>query len=252
MMKFPINFRARARAGFRAFMAVALLGIAFGSSARAGDVGQDLESLGGNEEIVKRANNLERRSRASVVQGRTVSRDLRLEFGVNYGPVAAGDSYLRTQNLGGQVDFHITPKVSLGVRYAKAFNQLTAEGRQQFEDARNARAGGAVNSSSIPDIDYPEESVMGVLNWYMLYGKVNLFDLSVVQFDIYTLGGYGQIKLASGSANTWTAGGGIGFWLSQHLTSRFELRYQSYADQVYSGSRDLNLIVANVGLGVLL
>lgn len=214
------------------------------------DVSKDLASLGSNEAIVRRANQLDSRTRVSVVQGRTVPRNWRLELGVNYGPVAAGDSYLRTQNLGGQVDLHITPKFSLGVRYAQSFNSLTDEGKQQFDNARAAKARGG--DYRIPDIDYPESTVMGVANWYMFYGKMNFFDLSVVQFDIYSLGGYGQVKLASGSTNTWTAGGGVGFWLSQHVTSRFELRYQTYQDQVYTGSRDLNLLVANFGLGVLL
>jgi outer membrane beta-barrel protein len=85
-----------------------------------------------------------------------------------------------------------------------------------------------------------------------MYGKINFFDVSVVQFDIYSLAGAGTMQLSSGSTPTYTAGGGIGFWLSQHVTSRLEVRYQNYQDTVYTGSRNLNLIVANLGLGVLL
>lgn len=223
--------------------------------AMASDVSKDLESLGSNEAIVRRANRIDSRTRVSIVQGRTVPRRWRLELGVNYGPVAAGDSYLRTQNLGGQVDLHITPKFSLGVRYAKAFNSLTDEGRSMYEAAREAyaRGGDALANANIPSVDYPEQTVMGVFNWYMLYGKINLFDWTVVQFDIYSLGGYGKVTLSeSGPVDTWTAGGGVGFWLSKHASIRTELRYQTYKDQIQEGGRNLNLIVGNVGLGVLL
>jgi outer membrane immunogenic protein len=59
-------------------------------------------------------------------------------------------------------------------------------------------------------------------------------------------------QIQSDWTNTWTAGLGIGFWMSQHFTMRTEIRYQTYADQVYTGSRNLNLIVGTLGLGVLL
>lgn len=214
-------------------------------------VSKDLQSLGSNRDVVRRAEKLESRSRIAIVQNRTVPRDWRFELGGSYGPVAAGDSYLVTQSLGGHLDLHVTPKFSLGVRYNRSFNSLTPEGRSRFEQARDAKVRGETDFR-VPDVDFPEESLLGVVNWYMFYGKINFFDMSVVQFDVYSLAGYGNQKLASGNTPTWTAGGGIGFWLTNHITSRMELRYQSYSDQVYTGSRSLNLIVANFGLGVLL
>jgi outer membrane immunogenic protein len=220
------------------------------NSARA-DVSKELESLGSNKEASQRATHLDSRTRVGLVQNRSVNRSMRFELGMNYGAVASGDSYLQTQNLGGQLDFHFTPKFSLGVRYEKTFNNLTPEGQQVFDNAHRSQAAGDTNGR-IPDLDYKESEVMAIANWYMIYGKINMFDASIVQFDIYSLGGYGRATLASGDTPTWTAGAGIGFWISQHFTSRFELRYQNYTDQVYSGSRNLNLIVANMGLGVLL
>jgi outer membrane beta-barrel protein len=223
------------------------------------EVSEELESLSSNQQVNDRVARLESRTRMGIVQGRAVDRHWRVELGANYGPVAFGDSYLNTQNAGANLDLHINPKVSLGVHYAHSFNQLTAEGKQVFDQARASKATtGSYNN--LPQIAYPEESVMGVLNWYMTYGKINLFDWHTVQFDIYSLAGFGQInvsstydsKTTSAWSNTWTAGAGVGFWFSQHFTMRTELRYQSYADKVYTGSRDLNLIVANLGLGVLL
>lgn len=214
-------------------------------------VSSDLESLGSNKEIKNRANRLESRSRIAIVQNRAVDRNMRLELGINYGPVAAGDSYLTTQNLGGSVDFHIVPKFSLGVRFAQSYNALTSEGKNQFKMAQDAKSRGSVDYR-VPDIDFPESSIIGVATWYMLYGKLNFFDVKTVQFDLYSLAGAGTQKLASGDTPTYTAGGGIGLWLNNHVSSRFEMRWQGYQDKVYTGSRDLNLIVANFGLGVLL
>jgi outer membrane beta-barrel protein len=206
-------------------------------------------AFGEVSESYQRATHLESRTR--LVQGRVIDRNWRFELGVNYGPTAFGDSYLNTQTLGGSFNIHITPKFSLGVQYAKAFNQLTAEGQTRFNQAQ-------------VEISYPTDQVMGVINWYMTYGKINLFDWRTVQFDIYSLAGYGQINTArslngtsSGhetlhSGGTWTAGVGLGLWLAKHLTSRFEIRYQNYSDKSYSGSRDMNLIIGTFGLGVLL
>lgn len=221
------------------------------SLASQASLSESLESLGSDKESLKRAERLETRSRVSIVQNRTVPRDWRVELGVNYGPVASGDSYLRTNTVGAQADLHINPHFSLGVRYAQAFNSLTPEGKRVFDVAQSEVRGGNIDRP-FPEIDYPESSVMGVVNWYMMYGKINFFDVSVVQFDIYSLAGYGQVSLKSGPSDTWTAGGGIGFWLNQHLTSRFEIRYQNYSDRVRTGSRDLDLIMANFGIGVLL
>ena len=215
----------------------------------------EMESLGSNKDVKQRASNLESRSRIGIVQGRTVKRDNRLELGANYGGNAYGDSYLLTQSMGAQVDYHINTTFSLGVRYTKAFNNLTPEGQQVYSQAQ-----ANPTNFNIPQIAYPDQTVMAVVNWYMMYGKINFFDARVVQFDIYSLAGYGQVQMdsslngqsTSSWENTWTAGGGIAFWLTQHISSRFELRYQSYANPSYSGSNNLNLIVANLGIGVLL
>ncbi len=185
-----------------------------------------------------------------MVQNRSVDRDWRLELGVNYGAVAGGDPYVNTNNLGAQLDLHMTPHWSIGARYYSSGNALSSEGERVFREAQAARAGGV--DQARPDIDYVSDTYLGVLNWYPIYGKLNLFDLSIAQFDIYFLGGGGQVKLSSGMAPTWTAGGGVGFWLSQHFATHFEVRYQTYEDQMASGSRKLDLTILSATLGFLL
>ena len=249
-MKTLTRFAPAVRLYFAIWSVLAIILIAKSAFAQAS---RDLEALG-DQRAADRAARLDARTRVAVVQGRTVDRHWRVETGMNYGGVAAGDSYLNTANLGFQADLHINPQWSVGARYSKAFNSLTNEGESRFASGVNT------NTYSVPQISYPEDTIMGVVNWYMMYGKINFFDIKSVQFDIYSLAGYGQIKTTStlngqtnsGWSNTYTAGGGVGFWLSQHITSRFELRYQGYQDQVYTGARNLNLIVGSVGIGVLL
>ena len=97
---------------------------------------------------------------------------------------------------------------------------------------------------------------LGVLNWYPIYGKVNLFDLTVAHFDVYILGGAGQINLSSGTAPLYSAGGGMGIWWNQHLTTRLEARWQGYRDSIFDGEknlqRDINQTLLTVNVGLLL
>lgn len=216
----------------------------------ASSLDQDFDSLGGNRELLKRARALDPEQKLRVVQKREVDRHLRLEAGVNYGLVSGGDPYTSTNNLGANLDFHITPRWSIGARYYKSYNQLSSEGQRVFNDASQRAANG--EDLTAPATDYPIDTTLAVINFYPIYGKLNFFDLGVSQFDIYTLLGYGQVRLATGSTSTFTAGGGMAIWLAQHVSSRLEVRYQNYQDKIYSGSRSLNMMVISAGLGFLL
>lgn len=211
------------------------------------DVTKDFDSLGGNEKLYKRAKALDPKNKVSIVQKRVVDRSMRLELGVNYGLVAGGDSYLNTQNVGGNLDFHITPHVSIGGRFYNSYNSLTNEGKDIFENAQAQRAQG--NPFRIVEINEPMQTALATVSVYPIYGKTNLFDIAVAQFDFYALAGYGQVKLEkTGWTDAITAGGGMGLWLTQHVSSRLEGRWQTYEDQ----GRRLNAGIITVGLGLML
>ncbi|MDX9730965.1 MAG: outer membrane beta-barrel domain-containing protein [Bdellovibrionales bacterium] len=211
----------------------------------------DFDSLGSNEGILKRARALSTQQKVRIVQKRAVDRNLRFEFGGSYGGVTGGNSYLSTQPMTGSIEFHINPRISIGARYSQYTNQLSNEGKSQFEAARSAHAAGRTDYT-VPEIDLPKSSMMGTISYYPMYGKLNFFDLSVVQFDFYVVGGYGQMELKSGNSSTWTAGGGVGFWWSKHFSSRFEVRHQAYQDKVHTGTRDIGMVVGTIGIGLLL
>lgn len=214
------------------------------------DVLKDLDSLGGNRDLVNKARELDPNNKVRIVQNRLVDRTMRFEFGLNYGAVTGGDPYLNTDNLGGRVDFHFTPRVSLGVMYYQSSNSLTSEGQRVYDNALAAQQAG--ENYVIPDSDYAQETTMAIVNFYPLYGKLNFFNTGIAQFDLYALAGYGQVKLASGATDTYTAGGGVGMWLSQHFSARLEARYQTYEDRIVTGNRKLDITVLTAGFGFLL
>lgn len=224
---------------------VALLFSLSTHAAKKSELLKDLDSLGSNEEIAKRSKAIDAENRIQIVQNRTVDRTMRLESVLSYDIVAGGDPYISSNNLGVMVDFHLSNKVSLGVRYYDTSSRLSPEGDRVFKEFQS-------NGGVRPAVDYPLSTTLGVVTFYPLYGKLNFFNIGVTQFDVYVLAGYGQISLNSGNTSTWTAGGGIGLWWSQHITSRVEVRYQSYQDKIYSGTRNEGVTSVSAGVGFLL
>ncbi len=215
------------------------------------DLMKDFDSLGGNDVLLEKAKKLNPDTTINVVQDRIVARRNRFELAPEFSSVLGGDAYTRTNNLGLNVHFHITPHWSVGAKYNYSFNELRPEGQNLIDEAVKRRDV-VVDRPGYPDIDYAKDEFLGLVNWYPIYGKMNLYDLGVLHFDVYALGGYGKINLRSGPTNTWTTGGGMGLWFSQHLTSRLEMRYQSYTGQRYDGAVQMNTTIASVQVGYLL
>ena len=215
------------------------------------DMVKELNTLGSNQAMAERAKAIDGENKIRVVQDRIVSRNLRLELGVSYDGVTGGDSYLTTNNVGYNLDFHIIPKLSIGARHYSAYSKLTSEGDRVFSEHAARRAAGDFNSLR-PDVDYPLSSTLGTITFYPLYGKLNFFNLGVTQFDVYVLGAYGRMELSSGSSPTWAAGGGLGIWWAKHLSSRLEFRHQRYEDQIYTGKREQATTAFSFGIGLLI
>lgn len=217
------------------------------SSTKKINVSEDVDTLGGNEELMKMAQSLRSETRSRIVQDRIVDRNNAFEFGLSYGGVLGGDSYLRTQSVGVAADFHISPRWSIGARYFDFTNSLTPEGDRIAKQARSSYTAG--NQAIIFDTDYPISATMGVINWYPIYGKTSFLDMGVTQFDIYLTAGAGNMQLSSGPTGIYNVGIGIGAWLSKHISVRAEAKYQTYKDQLITGNRTLNTTVATIGLG---
>lgn len=221
-------------------------------TAKAASVSQDMDSLGANQELLMKARAMDPGNRVRVVQNRKVDRNWRFELGLNYGMVAGGDSYLNTNNLGGQIEMHVNPRWSVGARYYNSSNTFTSEGRRVYNEAAARSAN--KQEYTIFDSDYVKSTTFGTISFYPIYGKMNLFDWAITQFDMYLMAGYGQVQLGSGSSPTWTAGTGFGIWLTSWMASRLEVRYQNYHDKISSTSadRNLDLMVVTGSIGFLL
>jgi outer membrane beta-barrel protein len=214
------------------------------------NISNDIDDLGGNEELVDMAQRMKSTTRSRIVQERIVDRRNKVEFGVGFGGVFGGDAYLQTKALNFAADYHITPRWSIGARYLDFSNDLNPEGERVLKKAQEDKA--ANNKSYFPGIDYPQSATYAVVNWYPIYGKTSFLDIGVTQFDMYLLAGGGTIQLSSGSTALYTGGLGIGAWMSRHITARAEIRYQTYQDNPASGSRSLDTYVGSFGLGWIL
>lgn len=237
----------RTRTTMRSRFAVLLtsLIVLAGNQARA-DLMKDFDSLGGNDVLLENAKALNPDAEIRVVQDRIVDRRMRFELAPEFSSVLGGDSYNSTQNAGINAHFHFTPRFSVGVKYNYSVNKLRDEGEYLLSDMS------VDGKARIPDIDWPKQSTTLTVNFYPIYGKMNLYELGVVHFDVYALAGAGQIELKSGPTTSYTAGGGIGLWVSQHLTTRLELRWEGYKAKRFNGETDMNTTVAGVQIGYLL
>src|SRR4051812_9057324 len=92
------------------------------------NLSSDMNALGGNRDLMERANAIDPKNTTKVVQKREVDRDYRFEIGLFDGIVAGGDPYVNTNNLGGELGFHFTPRWSVGARYYQSANSLSSEG----------------------------------------------------------------------------------------------------------------------------
>ncbi len=221
----------------------------------AADLTGEMDALGANKDLMKKARAVDPRNTVRVVQTREVSRTNRLEVGLDYGMAMGGDPYVTSDVVGAQVNFHFTPRFSIGARYYDISNKLNGEGKSVFDQAYDRRQNGDTNFRD-PAVAYASDAWLTVLNWYPIYGKMSLFDNTISQFDLYLLGGGGQINLDSGTSTLITAGAGAGIWLTQHLSTRIEARWQGYKDVPgqrygYTDSRDINQTIISASVGAL-
>lgn len=214
------------------------------------NVDQQIDQLGSNEEIIKKARALQPNNTMSIVQKRQVDRTLRAEIGGSYGFINGGDSYVESRNLGAMLEFHVTPRWSLGLRYNDYQNGLTSEGQKLYDQAKKDHDAGLPYTA--PGIDWPLRSYIAMLSWYPIYGKVSWFESAVSQFDFYVTAGGGQVTLNSGSSAIYTGGVGMGMWVNSWLTTRMEVRYQNYQDLVQTEKRNVDSLVLQLGIGFML
>jgi outer membrane immunogenic protein len=222
-----------------------LIFISLSSQALAKSVSDDLDSLGVNRDVVRKARGLNPNNKVKVVQKRAVDRTWRVEGSLGYGFLTGGDPYVDSRQAEGALEVHVTPRFSLGGRYYSYSNDLSSEGKRVFNQ----------QTGVVPDVrDFAKDAYQASVSYYPIYGKINLFNWNVTQFDVYLSAAYGKIQLQqSGSSDLMSVSGGVGFWFTNWLTSRFEIRYQTYKDVINDDQvRKLNQTVFSAKIGFLL
>lgn len=212
---------------------------------------KEFQTLGDNKAVIERVKKMDSQQKVRIVQNRLVDRNNRIEIAADFGSLFGADTYVKTSNLGGQLQYHLNPNWSFGAEYHKAYNDLTAEGQRQYDQAFACQQQGPGCTQRFAGVDFPLETKMITVSFYPIYGKLNLFDAGIAQFDIYTLIGYGQKKLNSGNSDVIAAGLGIGIWLNNYVTSRLEIRYENYKDLLDIQPRNQNAVTAVASIGVL-
>lgn len=223
----------------------------FAAGATKKDLKSEFSTLGDNRDVVERVKNMDTHQKVRVVQNRLVDRNHRIEIGGNYAFNGGGDAYVKTQNVGAMLEYHINPRWSLGVRYEKAYNSLTPEGESKLGGALADQQRDPGSTKRYPAIDYPLETQLATISYYPIYGKMNLFDTGIAQFDVYMQLGYGKMNLFTGSSDVVSVGLGSGIWLTQRITTRLEARYQQYEDLILTDRRKQNTLQAVASLGIL-
>lgn len=216
-------------------------------------VEKEVDSFGGNQALYEKAKALNPEVENEVIQDRFSNRSIRFELAPEMATVFGGDSYNKTNNAGINAHFHITPKWSIGVKYAKSSNTLTPEGQAMVSRAEDAARVNPQNPDYLfPEVVYPKSQTLGMINWYPLVGKLSFGKFGVAHFDPYLTVGYGTMELSNGDSPTKSFGTGLGFWWSSHFTTRLEYRFEQYQAEYYQKTVDMNTSIASLQVGWML
>ncbi len=216
-------------------------------------VQQEIDSFGGNESLYQKAQALNPNIQTDVVQNRFVEKANRFELAPEIGGVFGGDAYNKSSNVGMNAYYHISPKWAIGAKYNYYTNKLTPEGQAMIDRASDAAAQNPGNPSYLyPQVVFPKSEMMGTISWSPIVGKLSFGSWGVAHFDTYFLAGYGTIELNTGSSSQTALGAGLGFWVTQHMTTRLEYRAQQYTAKYYDKSNNMSVGTASVQVGWLL
>lgn len=151
------------------------------------------------------------------------------------------DSHLETEQLSVSYRMHLNSRWSFGARYTEFYNELSASGKQLYED-----------KSLLPDSDYALKSNEAFVNFNTVYGKLRLTKDTIVYFDQYIALGYGTIALARGEVPQYTIDLGFSFWVGKHLSARTGVKNELYTQKKLNGKTNVNNMMGYFEIGYLL
>ncbi|PIP93747.1 MAG: hypothetical protein COW00_07635 [Bdellovibrio sp. CG12_big_fil_rev_8_21_14_0_65_39_13] len=150
------------------------------------------------------------------------------------------DSHLSTNQAAASYRYHINSKWSLGLRYTRYSNELTAAGKKLFEDKQ-----------ILPDTDFAKNGQEAYVSYNTIYGKLRWSQDTVVYFDQYVALGGGKVELASGKKNMAFADLGLAFWLGKHMSTRVGFKNEFYKQSQRNGDRSIHNGMGYLEIGYL-
>ncbi len=175
-----------------------------------------------------------------AVNARYSSLYRRHEITVLGGNNFTADSHMENRQVGGTYRFHINDDWSIGYKYSEYENKLSGAGKKLFNDQQ-----------LLPDTDYATKSTEGFVNYNTIYGKLRLTKKQIVYFDQYIALGYGEIALANGATQMYTADLGFSFWLGKNFSTRIGLKNELYRQSKRNGPENVHNAMGYLEFGYL-
>ncbi|MBN1945043.1 MAG: outer membrane beta-barrel domain-containing protein [Bradymonadales bacterium] len=181
----------------------------------------------------------------AVIQLRPVLVRNRVEVLPRFG-VTLNDPLIRQYHVGGSLYYHINEDFSVG-------------GSFEWYDFGGALGGptDAYNrmiqtSSSIPELAPLTYVAAAEFGWVPVNGKFSLFNLTIVYFDLYLLGGAGIIDTVGDPHPAGILAVGQRLFVTDWLALLIELRDRLYLEPYPSGNSFMNILTASIGVSVFI
>lgn len=168
----------------------------------------------------------------AVIQRRFLPRTGRFEFSPN-AMVSLNNPFFNNLGLGFRAAYFIREKHGIELKYFLLSNSAT-QVTKDLRDQRNVRT----ESLTVPKSYYG-----AAYKWSPIYGKMTLFNRTIVPFDLYfTIGGGMTQTLEDRSEGTVHFGTGQAFALTKSIALRWDLTWNFYE----AAARDeLNRAIVN-------
>jgi len=164
-----------------------------------GELENDLKSLDVQETVPSAVS----KEKLYSIQSRNAPLKNHFEILASLGQNFTGDGFLARNQIGGEIQYHITDDWALGVGYNKVYNDFKGSADRLLQE-----------QGVLPDVDYAKARIEGRVQYNLFYGKFRFTKDSVMYFDQYIAAGYAQNQLASGNANGPLGDAGFAFWIS--------------------------------------
>jgi outer membrane beta-barrel protein len=175
------------------------------------------------------------------IQSRSSPLRKHLEILVGFGENFTGDSFLASEQVGAELQYHVTDDWSVALAYNQVFNK--------FKDAADNML---VADGLLPDVDFVRSRQELRVQYNLFYGKFRFTKDSVLYFDQYVSLGFAQNELGSGSSPGPVGDAGFAFWISDWGSLHLGVKDYYYEEKSRLSSGSHHNIHGYVQAGYLL